>query len=379
MSDFLFFKLKSVSYGSYIYFADSLADALIKMGDSVTFFDSEIEPLENMERLIGTHFDAIFDFNSALPRVTMDDDSYFLNHLDGPFYDIILDHPLYHHDSLKHPIENMHVLCLDKKHVDYIKENYPHIKSVDFFAMTGSRVKKSEKKDIDVLFCGSHTASTEVMDVLYKIPPFMRQITTDVIDLMRDDSSLQVHEALTALLPSLDDTVAELFPLHVQACFLADTYLRALEREQVIKAVAASKVPLTLCGNGWKKLDVPYDSNITYIEDTPFFDTFSLMSRAKISLNIMPLFTAGTHDRVYSSMLNGSLCVTDPSSVLKEQFSDKKDLYFADINHPTSFAEIVKDLLESPSEMESISESGQKKALAFHTWENRASLLKDIL
>lgn len=379
MSKYLFFKLKTVSYRSYIYFAESLANALRKTGATVCFFDSEKEPLENMERLTKEHFDAIFDFNSALPRLQMDDDTFFLNHLDAPFYNFLLDHPLYHHDSLKQPIENMHVFCLDNKHVSYVKEYYPHIKSAHLFAMTGDEYQKDVKKDIPLLFCGSYTPSAEVLDALYKIPPFMQEYTKAAIDIMLADSHIQVHEALKMMLPNLDSIVEDHFPLHVQGCFIADTYIRALRREQVLKAVADASLPLTLCGNGWRKLKVKDDSNITYIDDIDFEDTFELMKRAQITLNIMPLFTDGSHDRVYSSMLNNSLCLTDESTLLKEQFSDRKDIVFYEILKPDSIPDIVSELIDSKERTETIAEAGHEAALSKHTWDARAELLNRII
>ena len=94
MKHFLIFSIKPVCYNSYLYFADSLAKALRDCGAEIEFFSSAKEPLESMERLANQTFDAIFDFNSELPRVKMDDGSYFLDQIHAPFYDIILDHPL---------------------------------------------------------------------------------------------------------------------------------------------------------------------------------------------------------------------------------------------------------------------------------------------
>ncbi|MCR5467825.1 MAG: glycosyltransferase [Lachnospiraceae bacterium] len=385
MAKYLFFKLKAVSYQSYLYFADSLAESLKRLGDTVLFFDSEKEPLENMERLTNESFDAIFDFNSALPKVTMDDDTYFLDHIDSPFYNIILDHPLYHHDSLKHKLKNMHVLCLDERHAKYIKDNYPHIKSVELFAMTGQTAAKTipyKDRKYDVLFTGSYTSSNEILDALCKIPPFMQKITLDVIDIMKADASLQVHEALNTVLPEIEDSdiILEHYPLHVQGCFLADTFIRAYKREEVLKTLVKADISLTLCGNGWEKFkDVASKENVTILDEIPFSDTFSLMQNSKISVNIMPIFTHGTHDRVYSACLNSSVCVTDKSSILEKQFVDRQDICFADISRPTSFSDIISDLLLSEEKAVAISSNGFIYADKNHTWDSRANTLKSLI
>ena len=68
MKHFLFFQLKSACYDSYTYFSNALAKELCAMGHTVEFFSAAKEPLENMEKFIGRHFDAIIDFNSDLPN-----------------------------------------------------------------------------------------------------------------------------------------------------------------------------------------------------------------------------------------------------------------------------------------------------------------------
>lgn len=140
MKKFLLFQIKPVCYNSYTYFSDAIAKELISLGNSVEIFSSKKESLTAMERFTGQSFDAILDFNSELPKLKMEDDSYFLDRIDAPFYDVILDHPLYHHEMLKQKIKNFHVLCLDENHKKYIETCYPHISSVHVWSMTGEDI-----------------------------------------------------------------------------------------------------------------------------------------------------------------------------------------------------------------------------------------------
>ena len=43
------------------------------------------------------------------------------------------------------------------------------------------------------------------------------------------------------------------------------------------------------------------------------------MNRAKITLNVMPWFKNGAHDRVFNAMLNGSVSLTDGSVYLDDE------------------------------------------------------------
>ncbi|MBO5373067.1 MAG: glycosyltransferase family 1 protein [Lachnospiraceae bacterium] len=383
MKHFLLFQLKSVCYDSYTYFSDSVANALRALGHKVEIFSAQREPLDNMEKYIGSHFDAIIDFNSELSKLRMEDDSYFLDQIDAPFYDVILDHPLYHHDMLKQTPKNFHVLCLDKNHKSYIEEHYPHISSVHVWAMTGEDICPTNSaypsKNIEILFSGSYTDFRQAEESISNIPSFIGDLTKDLISLMKNTPSLSQENALKQLLPSLDEIVEETFPLHMQACFLCDTYLRAFRRENILMQIAKADLPLTLCGNGWRNSPFVDFKNIQIIDDTSFRDTFSLFRNSKITLNIMPGFCNGTHDRIYSAMLNHSLCLTDATPILQQQFTHSKELCFYDVLDTDGLIQQLYHLLASPEEIESISKKGYLCAKENHAWQARVAYLLTIV
>ncbi len=385
MKHFLIFAIKPVCYNSYFYFAKALAKALTESGAQIEFFSSEKEPLEAAERFAGRNFDGVFDFNSELPRLKMEDDSYFLDHIHAPFYDIILDHPLYHHDTLKQQISDFHVLCLDKNHIIYINENYPHIASASLFPMTGEDIAPKDdsypQKKIDLLFSGTYTDYRQIEDSIALTPSFLGDITKKLIDLMQNDASLTQEAAFKILLPSLEEAeiIEETFPLHMQACFLCDSYLRAYLREKLLLFLARKNIPLTLCGNGWRKSPLADFSHIRIVDDISFFDTFSLFRQSKITLNLLPEFKNGTHDRIYSSMLNHSLCLTDASPLLREQFHDGRELCFYNPADLSLLADKISTLLSSEETLKTITQKGWLKAKENHSWLARAAYLFEIL
>lgn len=385
MKQFLIFSIKPVCYNSYLYFADALAKALTQNGVQIEFFSSEQEPLEAMERFAGRTFDAVFDFNSELPRLKMDDGSYFLDHIHAPFYDILLDHPLYHHDTLKHQISDFHVLCLDENHKKYVEEFYPHIASANFFSMTGEDRFPEDasypKKQIDLLFSGTYTDYRQIEDSISLSPSFLGDITRKLIDLMQNDASLTQEASLKKLLPSLEEAeiIEETFPLHMQACFLCDSYLRAFGREQLLLFLANANVPLTIVGNGWRKSPLSNFSKINILDDIAFSDTFALFRQSKITLNLLPGFKNGTHDRIYSSMLNHSLCLTDASPILEKQFQNCHEICFYEPNAPKDLAEQIFSLLSCDRRLEEISQNGYFAAKKSHSWLARAASLLSFL
>lgn len=383
MKHFLLFQLQSVCYGSYTYFSASLARALQAKSHNITVFSAKERPLEEMEEFAGQAFDAVIDINSHLPKLKMEEGGYFLDEIHAPFYDIILDHPLYHHDMLKQTIKNFHVICLDQGHKTYIETYYPHIASVHVLPMTGEDIAQGKRdypqKSIDLFFSGSYTSPKSVAASIEDIPGFLGDLTKDMINLIQKNVSLSQEAAMTALLPSCDEIVEELFPLHMQACFLCDSYIRAWRREQLLIALAESHIAMTICGNGWRNSPLADYKNISIIDDTAFSDTFAYFRQAKITLNIMPEFKHGAHDRVYSAMLNHSLCLTDPTPMLKEQFRDNCELVFYPADDGDALCQTAEALLKDNDKIKTISQQGYEKAITEHTWQNRVEKLLEIL
>ncbi len=378
----LFFQIKPTSYESYLYFSEALATEFRKAGHETIIFNAAKEPLASMERFRGMRFDAMIDFNSVLPKVTTEDNTPFLNTIDAPFFNVILDHPLYHHNILKQDLNNYHVLCLDENHRSYLRTCYPHLKSVHLFPMTGSPAVPEipfEKKDLPLLFTGSYTSPAEVRDAISKIPDFMQEQIWSLIDRLEEDPALTIEAAARELFA--DTIVTELFPLHMQSFFLADTYLRASVRDRILNRLVSSGLPLTLCGNGYEKAPFYGKKNAVFLPEVPFPETFPLMARAKMTLNILPLFKNGVHDRVFSAMLNGSSVLTDKSSWLSTHFTSEQHLFFYENGKDAldTLPDRIALLLSSEDIVAAVAEAGKKEAFLHHTWEQRFQSLQKII
>lgn len=350
---------------------DSLAKELNLNQEQVEFFDATLEPLEQLERLLDQTYDAMFDFNSDLPKLKMEDDSYFLDHIHAPFYDIILDHPLYHHDMLKQKLQNFHVLCLDYNHKKYIETYYPHIKSVTVIFMTGETKRPMipwEKRPIDLLFTGTYTPSKDILDAIEKTPPFLAKDTKQIMDLLINDTSMTMEDAVRTIAATSEAPILDSFALHTQAFFLADSFVRSYERERLISSLLCKNISLTICGHGWESAPFAGNSNLTLLKSIPFEDTFSLMGQSKMVLNLMPNFKNGTHDRIFSAMLNGCVAVTDTSAFLCQHFSQKENILFYSLDDFDSLSKDILRLLKEEELSTSIANNGFAKASSCYTW-----------
>ncbi|WP_028243598.1 glycosyltransferase [Pseudobutyrivibrio ruminis] len=382
---FLIFEMKTVCYNSYLYFGDALGNALKKSGHDVEYFKVDEQALDDLEQFIGKHFDGLIDFNSDLPRALMDDDSFFLDHVDAPFIDVILDHPLYHHDSLKNKLKNFHVVCLDSKHKDYILKYYPHIKSVTVTPMTGELAfgkdelsfTDFEDRPYDILFSGTYTDPTRIETAIKKLPDFLASNVMDLIDMMLADSTLTIEDAVEALAKNeIYDYINSDLPLHTQTFYLADTYVRCVNRKKLIQALDKCEHKLDLFGGLWEELDLKH---ATIHREIPFNLTFTVFSKAKICANIMPNFKAGSHDRVFSAQLNGAVALTDPTTLLKKEYKDGENILFYELDDIDAVTTKTDAALSEPSALKEIAQMGYSIAAKNHTWDNIAKVILDSL
>lgn len=385
--NFLFFEMKTVCYNSYFYFADSLAGQLKALGHNVEIFRITEESFDALESYVGKSYDAIVDFNSDLPRALLDDDSYFLDHINGPFFDIILDHPLYHHDSLKNKLTNFHVICLDEDHKNYINKYYPHIKSCTVCPMTGELAfahdkinwDEFENRPYDLLFSGTYTDPVRIERAIHNIPDFLAENVHSIIDIMLADSSKTIEEAVLEIAENdFDNYINSDIPLHTQSFYLADAYVRAYNRKMLVKELDLCQHNLQLFGGLWDELDL---KNATIHREVPFNFSFTLFSKSKISVNIMPNFKKGSHDRVFSAQLNGAVSLTDSTSLLKNEYIDNKNILFFDTNNLEGLHERLDYLLE-PSNLGSlkkIAQEGMNIANSKHTWANICNVFLSAL
>ncbi len=377
----LIFEMKTVCYNSYLYFGDALGAALAKLGHEIEYFKVDEQALDDLEQFIGKHFDAMIDFNSDLPRALMDDDSFFLDHVDAPFFDVLLDHPLYHHDSLKNKLNNFHVVCLDTKHGEYIKKYYPHIKSVTITPMTGELAfgkealsfEDFEDRPYDILFSGTYTDPTRIETAIKKLPDFLIGNIKELIDMMEGDSTLTIEDAVEALAQNeIYDYINSDLPLHTQTFYLADTYVRCVNRKKLVLALDKCQHKLDLFGGLWEELDLKH---ATLHREIPFNLTFTVFSKAKICVNIMPNFKAGSHDRVFSAQLNGAAALTDSTYLLKKEYKDEVNILFYDLDDIDAVTAKLDTILSTPDKLKKIAQAGFDIASKNHTWDNIARII----
>lgn len=323
-------------------------------------------------------YDFIFDMNGVL----MEHDRLytFFQHTYVAFY---VDHPMYHHKRLMRQYKPYYVTTIDKGHADYLKRYYPHLSKIQFLPHGGIGIDKIEEYDnrkVDVLFLGSYENPKQKMQSTEQIPNGLRELIVDTCKILETKTTWTLEQALAYQLEmrQLELTDSDMAEIMSDLVFI-DEYVRAYFRDKVIRTLGESGITVEVYGNGWDQFDGNQNEFIHIHESVTYKKSLELMGQAKIVLNVMPWFKKGSHERVFTSMMNGALCVTDRSEYLEEVFTDKKELVFYDLQEIEKLPVLIQEYLNQTEKSKEIALAGKAKSEADHTWKKRGQEILDLI
>lgn len=293
----------------------------------VSCYTEELQKnIQILESFLTQGFDAVFDVNSLLPGV-YHDDMLFLDRLQIPFFHFILDHPMHLHMSLKVPVKNCVVICLDQDHKTYIQNHYPHIRKVLVFPMAGIVSKETipfSKRRIPVLFPATY------------IPMSFLEEKVLETSITADQFSQRMYEAR----------------------FL-DRYLRQKIRNFVVDTLLWEGIDLHVIGENWEYYPNYSAKNLHIHKSCSYGQCIDYMADSKVVINVQPLFRNAPHDRITNAMLNGAVSFTDPCTFLQENFADGIEYLSYSLTTLQKDVARLKMLLQNPSHLEVISSKGK--------------------
>lgn len=311
---------------------------------------------------------------------------------------ILVDHPLYYHSRLETPpMPDMHIFCVDREHVAYVRRFYPEI-PVDFLPLAGNvRLAEAdsdmgadmggfwgegyEERKYDLVFTGNYTPVTHLYREIEGLEPDYRKFYRDIMeDLIAHpgqsmDAVMEAHIGRElGEVPDTDKRSA------IAGMVFIDICVRSYFRGKIISGLAERGIRIHVFGANWERLSCKKPENIISTgREVDSMTCVEAIRNAKISLNIMPWFKDGAHDRVFTAMLQGAVSLTDDSRYLREQLSDGEDVVFFSLEDIHGLSEEVRGLLAEPERAAHIAESGYRKAWEMHTWRNRARNLMQWL
>lgn len=278
---------------------------------------------------------------------------------------LLMDAPYYYYQKLRiwNCPRNIIHMPVDKYHTDWIN-NYYNMKAI-YFPLGGAT------SNIDINF------SNRKYDVLFTGSLYNNKVSTNSqkkwFDELRDNVDLQLSDLMEKYYGKYDIDIISNYSE-------VDVSIRGYYRKKLIDVIhnINPKYKIALVGNGWDKNN--YTDNvesIKFINNTQ--DVVDMSANAKISINMLPWFKYGGHDRLFNSCLTGSLCFSDMNKYLDKYYKDKENIITYQLSELDTLADKINYYLEHQDEAEQIALKGKEITMSNHTWEIRSKELKEII
>lgn len=377
------------------FFSQQLEKRYRELGHSVFMYDYNEEAV-SLKRLVkfierGNTVMITFNFHGICNEELLQDENsqYIWEFFDIPCYNIVVDHPFYYDRFMGQLPKNYYQISIDKNHEEYLKRFYPHIKRGPFLPLGGTLPEAEngfrlsmKERDIDVIFTGSWAEPEFWGDFMKKegaeYETFYRSLLKEQID-NPDKTFEEIFEPrIRNEAEDADEITDELLKNTYPHLIHFDMYVRYYYRGLLVKKLTEAGIKVRCIGGGWDKLDTEKPENISHREYCDSIECLKEMQHAKISINVMPWFKRGAHDRIFNSMLAGCVCLTDSSEYLDEILTDGENCVLYRLDALDDVPDKIKALLADEAYLQNIADLGYELAAMGHTWAKRADALRMI-
>ena len=159
----------------------------------------------------------------------------------------------------------------------------------------------------------------------------------------------------------------ELIAYFLDHAKLMDHFIRMYYRSKVLETIIKAGLPITVVSEGWHDFPPAAAKNVTIMPATVFTGIFPYMEKANITLNVMPWFKAGTHDRIFNALLHNSCPLTDKSTWLVEHFIENVECAYYSLENLERLPDQICAILDNPDLQRSIIRKGREKVLNSYT------------
>ncbi len=369
------------------YFSEQIGDTLTEMGYEVFIFD--------LQDMFGSFMDLLmFCEKGEAVMITFNfigisGESIFIRE-QGLFFDeyeikcinIVVDHPFYYHKQLRKLPENYIQFCIDRTHMQYMKQYFPDVKLGEFLPLAGTEIfrkdgrLKAEQRKMDIIFTGNYT------------PP---KTFEKAINRLGKEYAEFYHGIIDDLIANTGQTMDKVFVRHIKAdipeaseedlkkcmenMIFIDLYVRFYMREKAVKTLVDNGFKVHIFGNGFERIQYKHPENMIPGGGVKSIVCLRKLARARLSLNVMPWFKDGAHDRVFNAALNGAVNITDGSRYLHEIFTGTDDVCFYELEHMERIPELAERLLNDYELIDYMAEQAYETA-KIHTWKERTKVLE---
>lgn len=396
------------------YFSHQMAGEFQKLGYAVFFYDLKQEESSagKLRKFIRPRETVLVTFNfQGLEKeagVYREGIGYLWDTYHIPCYNIAADHPYFYDDRLKDLPEKYRHISIDRRQKAYFEEFYPEYVSRGFLPLAGTGLRQGEEEGeaepgevraqsvavgmgeagaqgtaeqaapcYDVILTGNYTKLSFFEPYINWINEEYAAFYRGIIDDLLEHPACTVEEvALAHCEREMGKEPNDQLRIALHKMIFIDLYVRNYWRGKAVRTLVNAGIPVHVVGKGWEKLeDVRHPECLKLHPQTDSVTCLEMLADAKVSLNVMPWFKDGAHDRVFNSILNGAVCVTDPSCYLEEELHEGEGVCYVALQDMDALPEKVKDLLQNDSGRNEIVRRGRAIVEQKHTWAQRAKTL----
>lgn len=384
------------------YFSYQMGKTFAEQGYLVFYYDlkDEVTSAKRLRKFVRTGETVLVTFNfeglEKEPGVYREGIGYVWDEYRIPCYNIAADHPYYYHDRLIDLPKDYYHISIDKFQEQYFKEFYPEFRHLGFLPLAGTELPRerevveiSEQRGVsdssevlgkadagrymDVIMTGNYTPPSFCEKHIHWINEEYAAFYQGIIDdlIANPDRTVEAAE-LEACEREMGYTPYDEIRIAMHRMIFIDLYVRNYWRGEAVKALVDAGIKVDVFGKGWDELECEHPENLRIHPQTTSLACLQHLQHAKVSLNVMPWFKDGAHDRVFNSILNGAVCVSDESKYLCEELQEGEGVCYYDLKNIVELPHIVQDLLQNENEMQDIVSNGIEKVRKNHTWDSRA-------
>lgn len=382
------------------YFSHQMAGEFQKLGYAVFFYDLKQEESSagKLRKFIRPRETVLVTFNfQGLEKeagVYREGIGYLWDTYHIPCYNIAADHPYFYDDRLKDLPEKYRHISIDRRQKAYFEEFYPEYVSRGFLPLAGTGLRQGEDEAktgkagaqgdaeqaapcYDVILTGNYTKLSFFEPYINWINEEYAAFYRGIIDDLLEHPACTVEEvALAHCEREMGKEPNDQLRIALHKMIFIDLYVRNYWRGKAVRTLVNAGIPVHVVGKGWEELeDVRHPECLKLHSQTASVTCLEMLADAKVSLNVMPWFKDGAHDRVFNSILNGAVCVTDPSCYLEEELHEDEGVCYVALQDMDALPEKVKDLLQNDSGRNEIVQRGRAIVEQKHTWAQRAKTL----
>lgn len=379
------------------YFSRQMAKQFEKMGYLVFFYDlkEEEHSTKRLRKFIKTGETVLVTFNfEGLEKevgVYKEGIGYIWDAYKIPCYNIAADHPYFYHDRLAELPADYHHISIDRLQEQYFRRFYPEFLHEGFLPLAGTMLEKegceedggqqdallaesTGKKQYDVIMTGNYTELSFFEPYINWINDEYAAFYRGIINELLEKPWQTVEQvALAHCEREMGKEPDSELRIAMSKMIFIDMYVRNYWRGKVVRTLVDAGIKVDVVGKGWEKLeDVKHPENLILHPQTDSLTCLEMIRQSKISVNVMPWFKDGAHDRVFNSILNGAVCVSDTSKYLCEELAEGEGVCYYNLENVDELPIKMKDLLHDEKRMQDIVSCCRAKVLDMHTWAKRA-------